>query len=196
MCRPAATMPTNWSYMSITRPCSTSLPSGVSGVVKLGWSFSGPETMVVAVMPSVFSRPETSPVSSSTPIEPVSVPFAGEDARRRHRDHVAGRGRRAAHHRDHRLLRGDVGDRVVQGLAAGDAAAGLSIATISAFTLSSSASLYTASSSLRSSVMMPLTVRRATCARPTGKYAPRQPTSTAARPPRARRSCARTPGGA
>ncbi len=80
--------------------------------------------MVVAVMPRFFSRPDTSPVSSSTPIEPVSVPFTGEDARGGHRDHVAGRCRRAAHHRDDRLLRGDTGDRIVQALAAGDAAAG------------------------------------------------------------------------
>ncbi len=73
MCRPSATMPTNWSYMSMTSPCSTSRPSGVSGRVKLGWSFSGPEVIASAVTPIFDSRPDTSPVSSSTPIEPVSV---------------------------------------------------------------------------------------------------------------------------
>ena len=54
-------------------PAAPARPSGDSGWVKLGWSFSGPETIVSAVMPSLPSRPETSPVSSSTPIEPVSV---------------------------------------------------------------------------------------------------------------------------
>ena len=73
--------------------------------------------------PSVLSRPDTSPVGSSTPIEPVSVAALGEDPRRRHRDHVAGGGGDPVHHRDHRLLRGDQRDRVVQRLAAGDAAA-------------------------------------------------------------------------
>ena len=74
MCRPFATMPTNWSYMSMTSPCSTSLPCGVNGLVKLGWSFSGPEVIASVLTPIDFSSPDTSPVSSSTPIEPVSVP--------------------------------------------------------------------------------------------------------------------------
>ena len=67
-------MPTNWSYMSITIPCSTSPPLGLSGRMKLGWSLSGPEVIASVPMPILPSRPETSPVSSSTPIEPVSVP--------------------------------------------------------------------------------------------------------------------------
>jgi len=41
--------------------------------VKLGWSFNGPEVIASALTPSDFSSPDTSPVSSSTPIEPVSV---------------------------------------------------------------------------------------------------------------------------
>ncbi len=39
----------------------------------LGWSFSGPEVMAVAVTPSLSSRPETSPVCRITPMEPVRV---------------------------------------------------------------------------------------------------------------------------
>src|ERR1700722_2334508 len=57
---------------------------------------------------------------------------------------------------------------------------GLSIVTISALTLSLSASLDTASTSLRSSVMIPLTGSLAMCALPNGTPSPRNPTSTAA----------------
>ena len=49
---------------------------------------------------------------------------SGENAIGRHRDHVAGRSGDAAHHRDHRLPGRDMGDGVVQALAAGNAAAG------------------------------------------------------------------------
>ena len=40
---------------------------------KLGWSFSGPEVIASADKPSLDSRPEASPVSRMTPIEPVNV---------------------------------------------------------------------------------------------------------------------------
>ena len=52
----------------------TSRPSAVSGRITLGWSFSGPDVIASASIPSLPSRPDTSPVSSSTPIEPVRVP--------------------------------------------------------------------------------------------------------------------------
>ena len=122
MCRPLATMPTNWSYMSITRPCSTSLPCGDSGLVKLGWSFSGPDVIASAFTP-IFQQTGHLAGLQQHADRTGQRGLAGEDARSRHGDHVAGRRRSAAHHRDHRLLRGNVGDRVVQSLAAGDAAA-------------------------------------------------------------------------
>ena len=122
MCRPVATMPTNWSYMSITRPCSTSRPCGDIGLVKLGWSFSGPEMMASALMPSLQQAGHLAGLQQHAD-RAGQRGLAGEDARGGHRDHVAGRRRRAAHHGDDRLLRGNVGDRVVQALAARHAAA-------------------------------------------------------------------------
>ena len=74
MCRPFATMPTNWSYMSMTSPCSTSLPCGVNGLVKLGWSFNGPEVIASVLDTDRLQQPGHLAGLSRTPIEPVSVP--------------------------------------------------------------------------------------------------------------------------